>query len=121
MGNFISLLLDILFKKSIGPTPTPTPGKTPTPTPGVTSKIQGILPVINEKDKLLEQSTDFDSSIPLPNTSVTDALLDVYNDNIETFVGDYSYIKNTRTNKMSQGIFNRNTDSIVLGSNTFSK
>ena len=45
----------------------------------------------------------------------------VYEDNIETFVGDYSYLKNTRTNKMSQGIFNRNTDSVVLGPNTFSK
>ncbi len=112
MGNFISLLLDILFKKSIGPTPTPTPGKTP----DVTSKIQEIISEIEKKDELLEQSTNFDSSVP-----ITNELLDVYNDNIETFVGDYSYIKNTRTNKMSQEIFNRNTDSIVLGTNTFSK
>ena len=121
MGNFVSLILDIV-NTPVG-TPTPTPGETPTPTQRVTSQIQEIVSGLmdEERDELLEEAKNFDPSVPLPTTSVTDALLDVYNDNIETFVGDYSYLKNTRTNKMSQGIFNRNTDSVVLGPNTFSK
>ena len=100
-----------------------TPSITPSPTQRVSSQIQEIMSGINEeeKDELLEQAQNFDPSVPLPTTSVTNALLDVYNDNVETFVGNYSYLKNTRTNKMSQGIFNRNTDSIILGPNTFSK
>jgi len=123
MGNFISLLLDILNNIDTGPTPTPTPSETPTPTQRVSSQIQEIVSGLmeEEKDELLEQAKSFDPSVPLPTTPVTDALVDVYNNNVETFVGDYSYLKNTRTNKMSQGIFNRNTDSIVLGPNTFSK
>jgi|TARA_Y100000996_G_C22292797_1_gene548831 hypothetical protein len=121
MGNFVSLIIDIV-NTPVG-TPTPTPGETPTPTQRVTSQIQEIVSGLmdEERDELLEEAKNFDPSVPLPTTSVTDALLDVYNDNIETFVGDYSYLKNTRTNKMSQGIFNRNTDSVVLGPNTFSK
>tara|TARA_Y100000816_G_scaffold257929_1_gene212440 strand:+ start:11 stop:382 length:372 start_codon:yes stop_codon:yes gene_type:complete len=123
MGNFISLLIDLLNNLDTSPTPTPTPGETPTPTQRVTSQIQEIVSGLmeEEKDELLEQAKSFDPSVPLPTSSVTDALVDVYNNNVETFVGDYSYLKNTRTNKMSQGIFNRNTDSIVLGPNTFSK
>ncbi len=123
MGNFISLLLDILNNIDTGPTPTPTPSETPTPTQRVSSQIQEIVSGLmeEEKDELLEQAKSFDPSVPLPTTPVTASLVDVYNNNVETFVGDYSYLKNTRTNKMSQGIFNRNTDSIVLGPNTFSK
>jgi hypothetical protein len=121
MGNFISLLIDIATNPSS--TPTPTPRETPTPTQRVTSQIQEIVSGLMEEEinELLEQAQNFDPSVPLPTTSVTDDLLSVYEDNIETFVGDISYLKNTRTNKMSQGIFNRNTDSIVLGPNTFSK
>ena len=121
MGNFISLLIDLL--NNLDTSPTPTPSETPTPTQRVSSQIQEIVSGLMEEEKyeLLEQAKNFDPSVPLPTTSVTDALIDVYNDNVETFVGDYSYLKNTRTNKMSQGIFNRNTDSIVLGPNTFSK
>tara|TARA_B100001063_G_scaffold196999_1_gene189122 strand:- start:11597 stop:11968 length:372 start_codon:yes stop_codon:yes gene_type:complete len=123
MGNFISLLLDILNNVDTSPTPTPTPSETPTPTQRVSSQIQEIVSGLmeEEKDELLEQAKSFDPSVPLPTTPVTASLVDVYNNNVETFVGDYSYLKNTRTNKMSQGIFNRNTDSIVLGPNTFSK
>ena len=123
MGNFVSLLLDILNNIDTGPTPTPTPSETPTPTQRVSSQIQEIVSGLmeEEKDELLEQAKSFDPSVPLPTTPVTASLVDVYNNNVETFVGDYSYLKNTRTNKMSQGIFNRNTDSIVLGPNTFSK
>jgi len=123
MGNFISLLIDLLNSLDTSPTPTPTPGETPTPTQRVSSQIQEIVSGLmeEEKDELLEQAKSFDPSVPLPTTPVTASLVDVYNNNVETFVGDYSYLKNTRTNKMSQGIFNRNTDSIVLGPNTFSK
>ena len=125
MGNFISLVIDIATNPSATPTPTPgkTPGVTPSPTERVSSQIQEIISGISEEERneLLEQAQDFDPSVPLPTTSVTDDLLSVYEDNIETFVGDISYLKNTRTNKMSQGIFNRNTDSVVLGPNTFSK
>ena len=129
MGNFVSLIVDIINNIDTGSTPTPTPSETttpsetPTPTQRVSSQIQEIMSGINEeeKDELLEQAQNFDPSVPLPTTSVTNALLDVYNDNVETFVGNYSYLKNTRTNKMSQGIFNRNTDSVILGPNTFSK
>lgn len=127
MGNFISLVIDIATNPSATPTPTPgetlTPEVTPTPTQRVTSQIQEIVSGLmeEERNELLEQAQNFDPSVPLPTTSVTDDLLSVYEDNIETFVGDISYLKNTRTNKMSQGIFNRNTDSVVLGPNTFSK
>ena len=123
MGNFVSLVIDIVNTPVGTPTPTPTPGETPTPTQRVSSQIQEILSEISEaeRNELLDQAQYFDSSVPLPTSSVTDALVDVYNANVETFVGDYSYLKNTRTNKMSQGIFNRNTDSVVLGPNTFSK
>ena len=121
MGNFVSLVIDIANNPSA--TPTPTPGETPTPTERVSSQIQEIMSELSEEERLdvIEQAQNFDPSVPLPTTSVTDDLLSVYEDNIETFVGDYSYLKNTRTNKMSQGIFNRNTDSVVLGPNTFSK
>jgi len=125
MGNFLSLVIDIATNPSATPTPTPgkNPGVTPSPTERVSSQIQEIISGISEEERneLLEQAQDFDPSVPLPTTSVTDDLLSVYEDNIETFVGDISYLKNTRTNKMSQGIFNRNTDSVVLGPNTFSK
>ena len=125
MGNFLSLIIDIATNPSATPTPTPgkNPGVTPSPTERVSSQIQEIISGISEEERneLLEQAQDFDPSVPLPATSVTDDLLSVYEDNIETFVGDISYLKNTRTNKMSQGIFNRNTDSVVLGPNTFSK
>jgi hypothetical protein len=125
MGNFLSLIIDIATNPSATPTPTPgkNPGVTPSPTERVSSQIQEIISGISEEERneLLEQAQDFDPSVPLPTTSVTDDLLSVYEDNIETFVGDISYLKNTRTNKMSQGIFNRNTDSVVLGPNTFSK
>ena len=123
MGNFVSLVIDIINTPVGTPTPTPTPGETPTPTQRVSSQIQEIISEISEEERneLLEQAQNFDPSVPLPTTSVTDELLNVYEDNIETFVGDISYLKNTRTNKMSQGIFNRNTDSVVLGPNTFSK
>lgn len=123
MGNFVSLVIDIATNPSATPTPSATPGETPTPTERVSSQIQEIISGISEEERneLLEQAQDFDLSVPLPTTSVTDDLLSVYEDNIETFVGDISYLKNTRTNKMSQGIFNRNTDSVVLGPNTFSK
>ena len=126
MGNFISLLIDILNSSPTptpGQTPTPTPGQTPTPTQRVTSQIQEIVSGLmeEERNELLEQAQNFDSSVPLPTSSVTDALVDVYNDNVETFVGDYSYLKNTRTNKISQDILQRNIDSNVLGPNTISK
>lgn len=125
MGNFLSLVIDIVTNPSATPTPTPgkTPEVTPSPTERVSSQIQEIISGISEEERneLLEQAQDFDPSVPLPTTSVTDDLLSVYEDNIETFVGDISYLKNTRTNKISQGIFNRNTDSVVLGPNTFSK
>lgn len=123
MGNFISLVIDIATNPSATPTPSATPGETPSPTERVSSQIQEIMSGIPEEERLdvIEQAQDFDLSVPLPTTSVTDELLSVYEDNIETFVGDSSYLKNTRTNKMSQGIFNRNTDSVVLGPNTFSK
>ena len=123
MGNFVSLVIDIATNPSVTPTPSATPGETPSPTERVSSQIQEIISGISEEERneLLEQAQDFDLSVPLPTTSVTDDLLSVYEDNIETFVGDISYLKNTRTNKMSQGIFNRNTDSVVLGPNTFSK
>ena len=116
MGQFISLLLDILNSLNTGSTPTPTPGETPTPTQRVSSQIQEIVSGLmeEEKDELLEQAKNFDPSVPLPTTSVTDALLDVYNDNVETFVGDYSYLKNTRTNKMSQGILKTQTKHVFI-------
>ena len=127
MGNFLSLVIDIATNPSATPTPSANPGETPevtpSPTERVSSQIQEIMSGISEEERneLLEQAQNFDPSVPLPTTSVTDDLLSVYEDNIETFVGDISYLKNTRTNKMSQGIFNRNTDSVVLGPNTFSK
>ena len=122
MGNFVSLVIDIVNT----PVGTPTQlqlRETLLQLKRVSSQIQEILSEISEEERneLLEQAQNFDSSVPLPTSSVTDALVDVYNANVETFVGDYSYLKNTRTNKMSQGIFNRNTDSVVLGPNTFSK
>lgn len=123
MGNFVSLVIDIATNPSATPTPSATPGVTPSPTERVSSQIQEIISGISEEERLdvIEQAQVFDPSVPLPTTSVTDDLLSVYENNIETFVGDISYLKNTRTNKMSQGIFNRNTDSVVLGPNTFSK
>jgi hypothetical protein len=123
MGNFVSLIIDVASSSAPTPTPSVMPSGTPSPTAQVTSRIQEIVSGLmeEERNELLEQAQNFDPSVPLPTTSVTDELLNVYEDNIETFVGDISYLKNTRTNKMSQGIFNRNTDSIVLGPNTFSK
>ena len=52
---------------------------------------------------------------------IIDNKLTEYKNNIETFVGEHSYLKNTRTNKMSEEIFQRNTDSNILGPNTISK
>tara|TARA_B100000927_G_C16144459_1_gene340804 strand:- start:198 stop:569 length:372 start_codon:yes stop_codon:yes gene_type:complete len=123
MGNFVSLVIDVTSSSAPTPTPSVMPSGTPSPTAQVTSRIQEIVSGLmeEERNELLEQAQNFDPSVPLPTTSVTDELLNVYEDNIETFVGDISYLKNTRTNKMSQGIFNRNTDSVVLGPNTFSK
>ena len=123
MGNFVSLVIDVASSSAPTPTPSVMPSVTPSPTAQVTSRIQEIVSGLmeEERNELLEQAQNFDPSVPLPTTSVTDELLNVYEDNIETFVGDHSYLKNTRTNKMSQGIFNRNTDSVVLGPNTFSK
>ena len=123
MGNFVSLVIDVASSSAPTPTPSVMPSGTPSPTAQVTSRIQEIVSGLmeEERNELLEQAQNFDPSVPLPTTSVTDDLLSVYEDNIETFVGDISYLKNTRTNKMSQGIFNRNTDSVVLGPNTFSK
>lgn len=125
MGNFVSLIIDILNTPVNTPTPTPsiTPSVTPSPTQRVSAQIQEIMAGINEDERfgILEKAQNFDPSVPLPTTPVTDALLSLYEDNKETFVGNYNYLGNTRTNKMSQGIFNRNTDSIVLGPNTFSK
>jgi hypothetical protein len=79
----------------------------PLPTTSVSNELENVY-----EDK----AQDFDLEVPFPTTSVSNELY-----NIETFVGDNSYLKNTRTNKMSQGIFNRNTDSVILGPNTFSK
>ena len=123
MGNFVSLVIDVTSSSAPTSTPSVMPSGTPSPTAQVTSRIQEIVSGLmeEERNELLEQAQNFDPSVPLPTTSVTDELLNVYEDNIETFVGDISYLKNTRTNKMSQGIFNRNTDSVVLGPNTFSK
>ena len=133
MGNFLSLIIDILNTPVNTPTPTPdltssvnsavTPSITPSPTQRVSAQIQEIMSGINEDEKIgiLEEAQNFDPSVPLPTTPVTDALASIYEDNKEYFVGNYNYLGNTRTNKMSQGIFNRNTDSIVLGPNTFSK
>ena len=141
MGNFLSLIIDILNTPVNTPTPTPdltssvnsavnstvnsvvTPSITPSPTQRVSAQIQEIMSGINEDEKIgiLEEAQNFDPSVPLPTTPVTDALASIYEDNKEYFVGNYNYLENTRTNNMSQGIFNRNTDSIVLGPNTFSK
>tara|TARA_Y100000748_G_C15482270_1_gene483315 strand:- start:1259 stop:1648 length:390 start_codon:yes stop_codon:yes gene_type:complete len=129
MGNFISLIIDILNTPVNTPTPTPsvnspvTPSITPSPTQKVSAQIQEIMSGIDEDERvgILEEAQKFDPSVPLPTTPVTDALLSLYEDNKEYFVGNYNYLENTRTNKMSQGIFNRNTDSIILGPNTFSK
>ena len=79
----------------------------PFPTTSVSNELENVY-----EDK----AQDFDLEVPFPTTSVSNELY-----NIETFVGDNSYLKHTRTNKMSQGIFNRNTDSVILGPNTFSK
>lgn len=140
MGNFVSLSIDV----ATNPTAFLKRGETPSPTEQVTSGIQEILSDISEEERidLLDKAQKFDSEVPFPTTSVTDELENVYEDkaqdfdlevpfpttsvsnelyNIETFVGDNSYLKHTRTNKMSQGIFNRNTDSVILGPNTFSK
>ena len=124
MGNFIRLLINIANKTLPTPTPISRQLGTPTPTPIVeTSKIQKILEGMSEKErlKLIDKAKNFNSDVPFPTTSVTDNLPNLYEDNIKTFVENYSYLENTRTHKMSQGIFNRNTDSIVLGPNTFSK
>ncbi len=138
MGNFVSLSIDV----ATNPTDFLKRGETPSPTEQVTSGIQEILSDISEEERIDLLDKDFDLEVPLPTTSVSNELENVYEDkaqdfdlevpfpttsvsnelyNIETFVGDNSYLKNTRTNKMSQGIFNRNTDSVILGPNTFSK
>ena len=118
MGNFISLILDLLKKN---PTPTNTPFSINTPSPTISSEIQNVLSTLSEdeRSKLLEQNID--TSVPIPENSITNELMDVYKNNIETFVGEHSYLKNTRTNKMSEEIFQRNTDSNILGPNTISK
>lgn len=138
MGNFVSLSIDV----ATNPTDFLKRGETPSPTEQVTSGIQEILSDISEEERIDLLDKDFDLEVSLPTTSVSNELENVYEDkaqdfdlevpfpttsvsnelyNIETFVGDNSYLKNTRTNKMSQGIFNRNTDSVILGPNTFSK
>ena len=138
MGNFVSLSIDV----ATNPTDFLKRGETPSPTEQVASGIQEILSDISEEERIDLLDKDFDLEVSLPTTSVSNELENVYEDkaqdfdlevpfpttsvsnelyNIETFVGDNSYLKNTRTNKMSQGIFNRNTDSVILGPNTFSK
>lgn len=140
MGNFVSLSIDI----ATNPTDFLNRGETPSPTEQVTSGIQEIISDISEEERLdlLDKAQNFDSEVPFPPALVSNELETVYEDkaqdfdlevpfpttsvsneleNIETFVGDNSYLKHTRTNKMSQGIFNRNTDSVILGPNTFSK
>jgi hypothetical protein len=116
MGNFISLLIDVVKK-------TPTPTSTPFPTSSVSSEIENVISTLseNERSQLLYQSQNIDTSVPFPTSTVTNELSDIFENNIETFVGDHSYLKNTRTNKMSQGIFKRNIDSNILGPNTISK
>jgi len=125
MGQFISLLLDILNSLNTGSTPTATPtsSNTPFPTSDVSSKIENVISTLseNERSQLLNQTQNIDTSVPFPTSTVTSELSDILESNIETFVGDYSYLKNTRTNKMSQGILKRNIDSNILGPNTISK
>ena len=126
MGNFIRLLINIANKTLYTPTPTPTQVGTPTPTPTPnieTSKIQKIIEGMSDKERLelIDKAQNFNPDVPFSTTSVTDNLPNLYEDNIETFINNFSYLENTRNHKMSQGIFNRNTDSIVLGPNTFSK
>ena len=118
MGNFISLLIDLL-KKS----PTPTPNNTPFPTSDVSSEIENVISTLpeDERNQLLYQSQIIDTSVPFPTTTVSSEFDNMYENVIETFVGDHSYLKNTRTNKMSQGILERNIDSNILGPNTISK
>ena len=118
MGNFIRLLIDI-FKKN----PTPTPSNTPFPTSDVSSEIENVISTLPEYEtkQLLNQFQYIDTSIPFQTSTVSSELDNIYENNIETFVGDHSYLKNTRTNKMSQGILKRNIDSNILGPNTISK
>jgi len=126
MGNFISLIIDI-----VQTSPTPTPSSTPFPTSNVSSEIENVIPTLSEEEtsQLLSQAQNIDLSVPFPTASVSNELDNIYENiyeninenNIETFVGDYSYLKNTRTNKISQDILQRNIDSNVLGPNTISK
>lgn len=122
MGNFISLIIDI-----VQTSPTPTPTSTPFPTSNVSSEIENVIPILSEEEtsQLLSQAQNIDLSVPFPTASVSNELdniyENIYENNIETFVGDYSYLKNTRTNKISQDILERNIDSNVLGPNTISK
>jgi|TARA_B100001741_G_C16092190_1_gene387057 hypothetical protein len=118
MGNFVSLLIDVV-KKS----PTPTPFSTPFPTSDVSSEIENVISILPEYEtsQLLNQSQHIDTSVPFPTSTVSSEFDNIYENVIETFVGDHSYLKNTRTNKMSQGILKRNIDSNILGPNTISK
>ena len=122
MGNFVSLIIDILQTS-----PTPTPSNTPFPTSSVSSEIENVISTLPEetRSQLLNQAQNIDVSVPFPTTSVSNEIENMYENinenNIETFVGDYSYLQNTRTNKISQGILQRNIDSNILGPNTISK
>ena len=124
MGNFVSLVIDIL---QTSPSPTPTPTNTPFPTSSVSSEIENVISTLSEEEtsQLLSQAQNIDLSVPFPTASVSNDLENIYENinenNIETFVGDYSYLQNTRTNKISQDILQRNIDSNVLGPNTISK
>ena len=128
MGQFISLLLDILNSLNNGSTPNntpfPTPNNTPFPTSDVSSEIKNVISTLSEDERsqILNQTQNIDTSIRFPTSTVSNELLDILEVDIkEPFVGDHSFLKNTRTNKMSQGILKRNIDSNILGPNTISK
>ena len=123
MGQFISMILNMLRGQLNLPTPTPENSSSENVINSISNSItnnissENINNLLNESRTLITNNNlytsietsipQFDMSMPQFETSVPE--------NVDTFIGNTENLFKSRTNKISNEIFKRNVNENILG------